>query len=353
MYTPGLTVFTVILYMFRIILFCLSLLVLGCSTVPYTVIKKSEIDAQIVAARSATQLELKSLGDKQLEALNQAIAAHLSREQAAADYLFKGLAVAGTLKSSPTRPEMVMGQSIQETAAQLPAATPTAQIAALKALQTELDETKTSAETLKTQYEGQLTTARSQGEVIQQTLIAKEATLKEIEAKRVVALTDASVKEQALQAAKDKIQESDAAKLKKEAEDTKHNEKVKMWLMGVLLAAAAACGLGAAFVPIPSLKGKLIIGAAICGGAALAIPFIEPWMVMVAIVVLLIPVVAWTVKAYQTEHGDATDLMRGLNEIKTKGAAEWETLIAPVLKEWQDPAAKERIKTRLKQVGDT
>ncbi len=324
----------------------------GCSTFDYTIAKRSSIDAKIAAARTETEGRLKALNDQQVSLLKQVATEHEAREQAAADYLFKGFATYGTLKT-PTRPEMVMGQSINQTSAQLPAATPAAQAAAFKALQTELDETKVSTEQLKAQYEVELGKARAEGDAKAKALADTTAKLQQVDAQRVEVLTKANQTERALQSKKDEARAAELASKQKQLDDAKHNEKVKMWLMGILLAAAAACGIGAAFLPIPALKTKLIVGAAVCGGAALAIPFIEPWMVMVAIVVCILAVAAWAINDYRHEHADATDTYRALNEVKQKATAEFKAVVAPILSEWQtNPDTSKRIDERLKQVGD-
>ncbi len=324
----------------------------GCwVTTDYTLAKRSAIDAQIAAARVATQAELKSLGDQQVVALNQALATHAAREQAAADHLFKGLAVAGTLKAPPTRPELVMSQSIEETAAQLPPASAAAQVAALKALQTELDETKMSTEALKAKYEGDLTVARAQGDAATRDLKAKEDALKDIDTKRIATLTDARAKEASLQETKDQLTATHEAKLKEDAANAAHNENLKRWLMAGLGVIALVAGAAAVYLPIPSVKPKLTIVAVAAGVLAFCVPFIQWYHVAIGIAVVCIPVGLAILRDYHQEHADSTDTMRGLNEAKVK-LGDGFTAVENTLKEWHDPSFKERLQTRLKQVGD-
>lgn len=341
----------------RIIVFAIALsvpMIFGaCAGLPnYTFIKQSSIDKAIATARVETQSQLETLSKQRTDALKQIIDTHVAREQSASDALFKSLVVVTTLKS-PTRPEMVMGQSIQQTAAQLPPATALAQAKVFKDLQTELDETKVSTEVLKAQYEKELGVARAEGEAKTKALVELDTKVKTVEAEKAKVLGQALTTEKTLQAAKDEIQNKQLADKTREAEDAKHNEKVKMWLIGILLAAAAICGIGATFVPIPSLKKQLIVGSAICGVAGLAIPFITPWMVWCAVVVCLLPVVGWTIKTYHDEHADATDTYRALNELKSKSIEVFQKDIAPVLNDWHtNPSTAKRIDDRLKQVGD-
>jgi hypothetical protein len=339
--------------MWRPFLILTLLLATGCSHFDYTVARRSAIDKEIAEARAETTNQLKILNDRELGLLKDTIKQLQARQQAASDYLFKATVTFSTLKT-PTRPEMVMGQSVNQTATQLPPATAEAQAATLKALQTELDETKVSTEALRAQYETELGKARAEGAAKAQALSDLGTKLADVDKDRVKALEAARTKEADLQAAKDKVQDAALAAKTKEAENAKHNEHVKMWLIGILLTAAAACGIGAAFVPIPTLKTKLIIGAALCGGAAIAIPFIEWWMVMVAIGGCLLLVAGWVIVDYRREHGDATDTYRALNEVRQKATAEFKAVVAPILEQWHtNPDTSKRIDERLKQVGDT
>ncbi len=83
-------------------------------------------------------------------------------------------------------------------------------------------------------------------------------------------------------------------------------------------------------------------------------PWIQWWHVVIALAGVGAVVSFFVIRAYQTEHKDATNTYRGLEEIKSKATTEFQTLVAPVLKEWQgdDPKAALRIDARLKQVGD-
>ncbi len=328
----------------------------GCGSFKgYTITKRETIDKEIAVARAETEAKIAALKGQEEKVFRDTIATQAAREQAAADYLFKGSVVYGGLRTDAiSRPTWIMGQSIQQTAAQLPAATPAAQADTFKALQTELDEAKTSAEVLKAKYEAQLGVAREEGAAKAKALAELEVKSKAIEAEKTQVLAKALTTEQTLQATKDKVQDKDLADKQKELDEAKKNQRIKMWLIGILLVAAAACGIGAAFLPIPQLKSKLIIGAAICGGAAIAIPFIEGWMVMVVVGAALLGVCAWILKNYKDEYSDATDTYRALNQAKTQNPTVFKQEVAPVLDQWHtNDATSKRIDERLKTVGDT
>ena len=226
----------------------------GCTT-GYTITKRETIDKAIAAARADTETKLTALKEQEVKALKDTIGSHIAREQTASDFLFKGSVTFSTLKvDTISRPTLIMGQSIQQTSAQLPPATPAAQAATFKALQIELDEAKVSTQVLIAQYEKELGQAKAVGEARAQEIAALGTKVKEVEKEREKVLSGALKTERDLQAAKDKVQDKDLAQAEREKEAAQHNEKVKMWLIGILLAAAALCGLGAAFVPVPSLK---------------------------------------------------------------------------------------------------
>lgn len=337
----------------RLVMVSLCLFLASCQLTDYTVTKRSAIDKAIATARADTENKLKGLNQEEVNLLKQSISAHEAREQGAADYLFKGSVTFGTLKT-PTRPEMVMGQSIQQTAIQLPPPSLTAQNKAYQDLKTELDETKISNETLKAQYEAELTKARADSAAKDKALTDIASALKHVDDEKIKVLTRAKDTEAELSDKRKELDNEALAKKDKTIADQAHNQKIKMWLIGILLTAAAACGVGAAFVPIPQLKTKLIIGAALCGGAAIAIPFIEPWMVMIAIGACLLGVGAWIVKDYHHEHSDAVDTYRAINEFKAKAKDTFDNELAPILDQWHtNPATTQRIDKVLKKVGDT
>lgn len=326
----------------------------GCSIGGYTLAKRAELDGRIEAARAETTAKLEALRQQEVSLLNQAVAAHQSREQLAADYLFKGGAVFGTLKPDLiSRATLVMGQSIQQTAAQLPPASSAAQAATFKALQTELDETKTSTEALKAQYERELGIARAEGAAKAKVLEELDTKVRAVEAEKSAALAKALTTEQSLQAAKDKVQDKDAAAARQAAADAQRNERLKLWLMGGLGVIALAAGIAAVYVPIPSVKRYGAIVAVAAAGAALAVPFIQPFHVLIGILCICVPVGLRIVWVYKQEHGDATDTFRALNEVKVKAPEVFKDAVAPLLREWHtDPATSKRIDERLRQVGD-
>ena len=201
----------------------------------YTIAKRDSIDKAIATARVDTETKLTALNEQKLKALKDTITAHETREQGASDYLFKGFSVFGTLKQDQvSRPTLIMGQSIQQTAAQLPPATALAQAKVFKDLQTELDETKVSTEVLKAQYEKELGIARAEGEAKTKALVELDIKVKIIEAEKTKVLGRALTTERTLQAAKDEIQNKQLFDKTNEAEEAKSVQAIKLKMAAIV-----------------------------------------------------------------------------------------------------------------------
>lgn len=325
----------------------------GCSTGGYVIAKRVDLDTQIDKARVEATAKLDTLRKQEVDILNSTIAVHRAREQAAADHLFKGSATFATLKPAEvSRPTLIMGQSIQLTSTQLPPATLEAQAAAFKALQVELDEIKVTTEALKAQYEAELGRAKVDGELKAKALTDAAAKFKEVEAAKVTVLMQARDTEVALQKAKDKVQDKDLATAQREKEGAEHSERLKRWLMIGLGVVSLAAGAAAVFVPVPAIKRYGTIVAIAAGGLAVALPFITPTMVLIAILCVVVPVglrVAWL---YRNDHDDHVDTIRAVQEVKRVAPEVFKATVAPVLSQWHSEATAKRIDETLKQTGD-
>lgn len=314
-------------------------LLTSCGTLgDYTLAKRSAIDRQIAAARAETQSQLTALNDQQLTLLRQSVSAHDAREQAAADYLFKGLATSATLKT-PTRPEMVMGQSIQQTATQLPAATAAAQAKAFQDLKTELDETRIGADALRAQYEVELGQARAAGAVKAKEAADLAASLTKVEADRVTVLTKAGKTEAELS---DKRAALDAAALAtktKEVEDAKSVQAIKVRFSTITGVLTLLC-IGAAIYS-PVFKRQLGIAGVALAIVTAAIWYVQPWHIGVAIGVTLVGLVAWAAKNHWIESRTASNVYHAIQSIKDTAGADYDRVVKPKLTEWMTTYAKD------------
>lgn len=309
----------------------MAALLLGCSHFDYTLARRTEIDTKIAAARTETESRLKLLNDQQLGLLQQSIATHEARAQAAADYLFKG-SVVGSMLKTPTRPEQVMTQSINQTSAQLPPATPAAQAAAFKALQTELDEAKVTTEQLKAQYEKELGVARAEGAAKAQALEETTVKLRQIDAQRVEVLTKANQTEQALQAVKDKVQDAALADKMREAANAKSVQAIKIRFSTITGILALLCAAGAVYLPV--FRGKMAGAAAVFAVATGAIWFVEAWMIAVGVGVGIAALAGWAVRNHYIESKAASNVYRAIQSIKDTAKDDYNRVVKPQLDEW-------------------
>lgn len=139
-------------------------------------------------------------------------------------------------------------------------------------------------------------------------------------------------------------------------------ERMKTKLMIGCGIAAALCIVGAVYSPVG--KGSLAICAAVFGGAAAAIPYIEGWMILVA--VLVIAAIITIVFLYKHHIADKTadNLINHIQDIKENPEIpdEVKNIIKQSLTEWNgkyvgdkiaqaDTAVEKYIKSKLKDYG--
>lgn len=336
----------------------------GCSTWrDLAITKHSIIDTQILAARAETETKLKALGDQQTGLLRQTVTTHEAREQAAADFLFKGSATFNTLRQDQiSRPTLIMGQAINQTSAQLPPATAAAQAVAFKALQTELDETKVTTEALRAQYEIELGKARADGEAKAKALVAAKAQVDAIEAEKVGVLTKAREVDAALQVAKDKVQDKDTADARRAAEEAKSVQAIKLRMSSIVGGLALLCLAGAIWSPV--FKDRFGIAAAVLGLGAVAIWYVQGWMVALAIGIVIAGLVAWAAKNHYIESKAATNVFRAVQAVKDEAKDDYDRILKPKLDAWMtiydkktgktvpDQAAIAHVDGRLMETGD-
>jgi len=342
-------------------------LIAGCSQIPYTVAKRSEIDSQIEAARKQTTEQLAVISRREQDALLAKMGTLETQRQVAANHLFKGLVVGGGLKT-PTRPEMVMNQSIQQTATELPPATAAAQLAALTDLRRELDEARVSADELRAQYEKELGVARAEGAARAAKVVELDTKLKEAAAEKETVLGDALTKERALQAAKDLVQDKELAiqtakteEAEKDVERAKSVQAIKVKMSAVTGGLALLCIAGCIWSPL--WKQKFAVGAVVFGVATAAIWYVQPWHIAIAVGLALLGLTIWAVKNHYIESRAATNVYRGIQSIKDRSKEEYDKVVRPALETWNtvydkdgkpipDEAAIKHIDKVLRDNGD-
>ncbi len=313
------------------------MLLAGCKTLDYTVVKKSEIDRQISAARVDTTNQLKVLNEKESQLLSGKIDALMAQKQAASNYLFKASVTFGTLKS-PTRPEAVMGQSIQQTAAQLPPATAEAQADTLKALQVELDESRVTNEALKVQYEKELGAAKTDGAAKTAALQGLDTQLGQIKADRQAVLEKAAKTEQELGDKRAALSDKELADKQKDLDNAKSVQAIKMKFSAILGILTLVCIAGAIWSPV--MKEKFGIAGVVFGIATAAIWWIQGWMIAVVVIVLILGLIIWAAKNHYIESKAASSTYHALQSIRDTSVADYEKVVKPALVAWQTQYTK-------------
>lgn len=110
------------------------------------------------------------------------------------------------------------------------------------------------------------------------------------------------------------------------------------WGAGII---AALCVAGAIWSPVS--KKELIIAAATFGGAAVALPFVEMWHVMVGLGTVVVSVFGYVLYKYRKEERVSDALVLANEDIKEKDPDLWKNKVAPVV--------EDRLKTYKKKAG--
>lgn len=318
--------------LFRAFFLSICLLLAGCQLTDYTVARRSTIDAQIAAARADTTSKLNLLSAQQVSLLQQSVADHEAREQGASDYLTKAGITFLTLRT-PSRAEMVMGQSVQQTATQLPPPSAAAQAKAYQDIKVELDESKVTTAALQAQYDAELTKARADGAAKDKALTDIAASLKQVNDEKVDVLTKAKDTEAQLSDKRKALDDSTIASRDKDLATAKSAQAIKQKMAFSLGGIALLCLAGAIFSPV--FKPQLGLAAAALGLAATVVIYLEGWMVLVALGVCLLAVVCWAVKNHFIASKTLSNVVNAVQEVKTTAKADYDRVLAPVLASWQ------------------
>lgn len=118
---------------------------------------------------------------------------------------------------------------------------------------------------------------------------------------------------------------NDKAALEKERADMTAHRAAQLaklsWGAGII---AALCLAGALFSPV--FKTELGLAAATFAGAAVAIPFVEGWMLVAGIGVIATALVGWALVKYRREEKVSSALTLAVQDVKEKGGEAWDRL---------------------------
>lgn len=262
--------------------------------------------------------------------------------------------------NNPTRLDLIINNRVTEAQAAIGKA-PTYE--AIKAenqrLKDELDEKKTTIEQLRDNHN---TVVAENSKLAEETNKAK----KEVEIAKAEWLkteqkyiSDSTLLNSRLKDANDKIIELEKKRADREAAVERMKTKIMMWCgIGAVVALA-----GAIYSPVG--KRGLAIIAGVLGGAAAAIPFIEPWMIATAIFVALAGVLIAFLNKYHVAEKTTDNLVNHIEDVKQQLKTSNPELLSTFkqsLKEWNtnytkdgktihDSGVDNFIKERLKKYG--
>lgn len=337
-----------------ILLFVLSLFLTGCDFDKFIVMNKKDWEAEKAAIvkqfgdkydKQIADIEKKRLEKEVLEAAN-------GQAQAGDAY---GIYMLSNIKpqAERTRPDTLINLKSRDLVARLPALTTENLLKTNDELKKELDETLTKLSDLQVKYDHQLEVAKADKDAItakQKEIDDGTAAAAKIKADKDHALLD-------LADAKSKQDDADKAKLTEQASNKAERERLIKYLIMIFVAAGALTGIAAY-----GLK-SLTLAAVAAGafGIAIAIPFIETWMVLsVGALLVTIAVGAFGYKWWQTHKNGLTEkalsdrLVGSIEDLKTKmGVDKFNAEIVPHIQDWMKdmPQLEAKIQAKRKELN--
>jgi hypothetical protein len=326
----------------------------GCVSIPYE--SKSKVEQQIAELKKQHQEEVvKSVNDISNQK-DVVIKAQDNQLQAAANSLY-GADRGFSFYTKPVRLDLIIHNRVLEAQSAIGKA-PTYEAIQREneRLQAELDETKTSLEQLKANSDAMKAenTKIAEEKVKQQAVI--DQMVKDFAAKDAAWRKKVDEKQDELNGVNNRIIALEKERADKQAAIERLKTKL-MWACGI---GALLCIAGAVYSPVG--KQLFIIIGSVLGLAVVAIPFIEGWMIAVAILVVVL--IAAAVFAYKHNLLSKTnknlvsaiqdDIEKGSTTIKNNVKA-WNTKYVKnadgSITEVTDKAIENVIKTTLMEVG--
>lgn len=328
----------------------------GCQTWNRVFPKEPKIDWE--AKKAELDKEYKDKYDKAVDEINKKQAEKEAAEKKnlqKASGLAYGIYLLSEIKAEElrTRPEKLTNYKSKELMTRLPYLTMEDMLYVNDELKTELDEKNTSILELQKKYDAALVKAKADQEAI-------EAIQKEITAKKTELATIEAAKKDAvlaLEVARRKVAEIESNKLLRDQEQEARRAELIKYLIRIFI------GIGIAAAVAAYAMRSLTLAAASAGalGLAVAMPFIEPWMVIAAGSTIILAVVAGigiklyrTHKAGQEEKEVADRLVGSIEEYKNKlGVDRFKAEMGPVIDSWirDMPKFKDKIEAKLKELN--
>jgi hypothetical protein len=306
----------------------LALLAGGCANpMGGLLVTKAAKEKEIAAVRAEYAAKLTANQQEAERAAASVIKAKDAQMVGAGGSLFAADAAFQTILT-PTRTDLVVNNYVNEAWTALGRPTPdyATMKAAQKRLREELDEKVTTLAQLQQNHAAALT----EKQVLADATKRHEAALAAAAVERVKIEREAAAKLDAKQQELIAVQGRVIAAEKARSDDAvaRQRQLAKLsWGAGIL---AALCLAGAIWSPIS--KRELAIAAAVFAGAAVAIPFVEGWMVMAGVGVALAGVVTWALVKARKDEKLADSLTLGLQRVKDHAGETWQQ-VAPFIED--------------------
>jgi hypothetical protein len=294
------------------ILILLGLLFSGCQNIADKVgyIPKTKMEQRIVQleAKHATELN-KAI--QTVEASKQAyLDSVLANFQNTADWLYGGRLGVELLPKD--RLSVVIDYRLKTAASYAPTPSRKALEEMNITLKEELDESKTSIKDLETKYNQKVKEAKEAVELQLQKeadVIAKENELQELKDNHAIEI--GVLKDEAVKKANKATQDAIAATEAKHNEAIEKNKRIIMATCGVLALAGLACAIW-----VPVFKKEAGQFAAITGGVALLVPFLQPVHLNIIYALGLIYVLYLMIRKHMLADRTNTNLINAVQDIK-------------------------------------
>ena len=305
-----------------------ALLAASCqhNPIPNLLVTKGQKEREIAALRADFDQKL-AANRAEIDASTAKVREGMQAQMRGAAGAFYGQDFVYRTLQSPTRTDLVWHNLTLEGWSALGNLQPTfEQMQAMnERLTAELDETRTSLADLQRNHQQALEQNRALADATKRF----ESELAAAEARRIA--LEADFKSRLDKAQLDLIdtQSRLIAAEKARSDDAKARQAQLArlsWGAGIL---AALCLAGAIWSPIA--KRQLIIGAVVLGGAAVAIPFVEGWHILVGVGVAAVGLIAWTLYGHRKDERVADALVLAAQDVKEKSREVWEQHLKPAV----------------------
>lgn len=302
----------------------------GCANwaLQHDYVEKTKVEKQLVQLKADHDLALKKAIDDLRTSYDKLISSLNGQLQGAANPLY-GAASAFKYYQSPSRLDVIINNRVTEAQAALGVA-PTYEAITKEneRLVKELDETKTTMEELTKTHNDMVAANSKLNEETKMLVVKLEQQKKAIEDLNSKFAADLIKKQDEISLIKDKLLSSE----KQRADEQASIERLKRNLMIVCGAVALLALAGAIYSPIG--KRGLVIIAGICGGAAVAIPFITGTMILIAVSICMVIITVYFLYKHNLSEKTNTNLIGGISDIKDKVNDEAKSIIKTTLTDW-------------------